>query len=61
MATFGLIGSSAKFKVVLDQINLVAPVDSVVLVQGETGSSKDVIAQPIHEATFLCARRIARL
>ena len=29
MPTFDLIGSSAKFRVVLEQINMVAPVDSV--------------------------------
>ena len=51
MATFGLIGSSAKFRVVLDQINMVAPVDSAVLVQGETGTGKELIAQAIHEAS----------
>ena len=50
MATFDLIGSSAKFRGVLDQINMVAPVDSAVLVQGETGTGKEVIAQAIHEA-----------
>jgi formate hydrogenlyase transcriptional activator len=51
MATFDLIGSSAKFQTVLDQINMVAPVDSAVLVQGETGTGKEVIAQAIHEAS----------
>jgi formate hydrogenlyase transcriptional activator len=51
MATFNLIGSSAKFRVVLDQINMVAPVDSAVLVQGETGTGKEVIAKAIHEAS----------
>jgi formate hydrogenlyase transcriptional activator len=51
MATFDLIGSSAKFQVVLDQINMVAPVDSAVLVQGETGTGKEVIAQAIHQAS----------
>jgi formate hydrogenlyase transcriptional activator len=49
--TFDLIGSSAKFQTVLEQINLVAPVDSAVLVQGETGTGKEVIAQAIHEAS----------
>jgi transcriptional regulator with GAF, ATPase, and Fis domain len=50
MATFDLIGSSARFRTVLDQINMVAPVDSAVLIQGETGTGKEVIAQAIHEA-----------
>jgi formate hydrogenlyase transcriptional activator len=51
MATFDLIGSSAKFQAVLEQINMVARVDSAVLVQGETGTGKEVIAQAIHEAS----------
>jgi len=51
MPTFDLIGSCAKFQVVLKQISMVAPVDSAVLVQGETGTGKEVIAQAIHEAS----------
>jgi formate hydrogenlyase transcriptional activator len=51
MATLDLIGSSAKFRAVLDEINMVAPVDSAVLIQGETGTGKEVIAQAIHEAS----------
>ena len=50
MTSFELIGSSAGFKVVLDQIDMVAPVDSAVLIQGETGTGKEVIAQAIHDA-----------
>jgi formate hydrogenlyase transcriptional activator len=51
MATFGLIGSSAKFRVVLDQINMIAPVDSAILVQGETGTGKELVARAIHDAS----------
>ena len=51
MPSFDLIGSSAKFRDVLEQINLVAPVDSAVLIHGETGTGKEVIAQAIHEAS----------
>ena len=43
-----LIGESAKFKAVLDQVNLVAPADCAVLVQGETGTGKELIARAIH-------------
>jgi formate hydrogenlyase transcriptional activator len=46
-----LIGSSPKFRAVLDQINMVGPADCAVLVQGETGTGKEVIAQAIHEAS----------
>src|ERR1700683_1814627 len=51
MATSDLIGSSAKFRAVLNEINMVAPVNSTVLLQGETGTGKEVIAQAIHEAS----------
>jgi hydrogenase-4 transcriptional activator len=34
----------------LDKVNMVAPVDSAVLIQGETGTGKEVIARAIHEA-----------
>src|SRR5271165_2889576 len=51
MPTSNLIGSSPKFLSVLDKINMVAPVDCTVLIQGETGTGKEVIAQAIHEAS----------
>jgi len=51
MPTFDLIGSSTKFRSVLDQIDLVAPVDCTVLIQGETGTGKELIARAIHEAS----------
>lgn len=50
MVNFNLIGSSDKFQVVLNQIEMIAPVDSAVLIQGETGTGKEVIAQAIHHA-----------
>jgi transcriptional regulator with GAF, ATPase, and Fis domain len=51
MATSDLIGSSPKFRAVLDAINMVAAADCSVLVQGETGTGKEVIAQAIHDAS----------
>ena len=51
MATLNLVGSSAKFRALLDNVDLVAPVDSTVLIQGETGTGKEVIARAIHEVS----------
>jgi len=51
MAMSNLIGSSPKFRALLDEINMVAPVDSAVLVRGETGTGKEVVAQAIHAAS----------
>src|ERR1700678_1648331 len=51
MPTIDLIGSSPKFQALLTEVARVAPVDSAVLIQGETGTGKEVIARAIHEAS----------
>jgi formate hydrogenlyase transcriptional activator len=51
MATLDLIGSSPKFRALLTEVERVAPVDCAVLIQGETGTGKEVIARAIHEAS----------
>src|SRR5258707_13850000 len=50
MANLGLIGSSEKFQAVLDDVRIVAPAECAVLVQGETGTGKEVIARAIHDS-----------
>jgi formate hydrogenlyase transcriptional activator len=45
------IGCSEKFRAVLDRIDMVAPVDSAVMIQGETGTGKEMIAKAIHQAS----------
>ena len=44
----GIIGQSVALTRVLRQIEMVAPTDSTVLVYGETGTGKELIAQAIH-------------
>jgi formate hydrogenlyase transcriptional activator len=44
-----LIGRSQALRRVMDRIGLVAPTDSTVLIQGETGTGKELIARAIHE------------
>jgi formate hydrogenlyase transcriptional activator len=51
VTTLDLIGSSPKFRAVLTDVDRIAPVDSAVLIQGETGTGKEVIARAIHEAS----------
>jgi formate hydrogenlyase transcriptional activator len=51
MTTLDLIGSSPKFRALMTEVEKVAPVDSAVLIQGETGTGKEVIARAIHEAS----------
>ena len=51
MAIADLIGSSARFQAVLDDIRVVAGADCSVLIQGETGTGKEVIARAIHDSS----------
>src|SRR4029077_19328952 len=51
MSTSKLIGATPKFGAVLDQVQTVAAADCTVLIQGETGTGKELIARAIHEAS----------
>jgi formate hydrogenlyase transcriptional activator len=44
----GIVGSSMALRGLLDQVRTVAPTDSTVLIEGETGTGKELIAQAIH-------------
>jgi formate hydrogenlyase transcriptional activator len=54
----GIVGSSSAVRSVLEQINIVAPTDSTVLIQGDTGTGKELFARTIH---MLSRRRNAPL
>src|SRR5215471_19587667 len=43
-----IIGSSPALKFVLTEVERVAPIDSTVLILGETGTGKELIARAIH-------------
>ncbi len=45
----GIIGSSSKMRDVFRKIEKVAPTDISVLIQGETGTGKELVAKEIHE------------
>jgi formate hydrogenlyase transcriptional activator len=46
-----IIGDSAALRIVLEQVERVAAADSTVLIQGETGTGKELIAHAIHNAS----------
>ncbi len=57
----GIVGSSKALRGVLDQIRVVAPTDSTVLIEGETGSGKELIAQAIHTRSRRSDRPFVKL
>ena len=56
-----IIGSSAALESVLAQVEQVAPTDSTVLIEGETGTGKELIAHAIHNASQRCGRSFIKL
>jgi formate hydrogenlyase transcriptional activator len=56
-----IIGNSAALESVLDQVEQVAPTGSTVLIEGETGTGKELIAHAIHKASQRCGRAFIKL
>jgi formate hydrogenlyase transcriptional activator len=51
-----IVGSSAPLRAVLSDVSKVAPTDSTVLITGETGTGKELIARAIHKRSRRSAR-----
>src|SRR5271166_5557075 len=47
-----IIGGSSALEAVLEQVECVAPTDSTVLILGETGTGKELIAHAVHNASL---------
>jgi len=56
-----IIGSSAALKSMLGAVERVAPTDATVLVHGETGTGKELIAEAIHKSSPRCGRPFIKL
>src|SRR5207245_5413932 len=56
-----IIGNSASLETVLEQVARVAPTDSTVLIHGETGTGKELIARAIHNISPRCGRPYVKL
>src|SRR4030088_3236051 len=56
-----VIGNSPALESVLEQVERVAPTNSTVLIQGETGTGKELIARAIHNISSRCGRAFVKL
>jgi formate hydrogenlyase transcriptional activator len=56
-----IIGESAALERILKQVETVAPTDSTVLIQGETGTGKELIARALHNLSGRRERTFVRI
>src|ERR1043166_6615762 len=56
-----IIGNSSALEMALAEVERVEPTDSPVLILGETGTGKELIARTIHNASRRCGRPFVRL
>jgi formate hydrogenlyase transcriptional activator len=56
-----IVGKSPALEAVLEQVERVAPTDSTVLIQGETGTGKELIAQAVHNVSRRYGRPYVKL
>jgi two-component system, NtrC family, response regulator AtoC len=47
----GIVGHSLKLAEVIERVKLVAPSKATILIEGETGTGKELIAQAVHQAS----------
>lgn len=57
----GIIGQSRAIRNVLEQVCIVAPTDATVLLHGETGTGKELVARAIHNLSSRSRRNFVRM
>jgi len=57
----GIVGKSAALQNVLQQVAIVAPTDATVLLHGETGTGKELVARAIHRLSSRRERNYVRM
>jgi formate hydrogenlyase transcriptional activator len=60
-AVGGIIGSSPSLRAVLERVARVAATDSTVLISGETGTGKELVARAIHSASTRAGRALIKV
>jgi formate hydrogenlyase transcriptional activator len=61
LASDTIVGKSAQLRSVLHQVSLVAPTEATVLILGETGTGKELIARTLHEQSRRSSRPFIRV
>jgi formate hydrogenlyase transcriptional activator len=56
-----IVGTSAGLRAVLEHVQVVAPTDSTVLINGETGTGKELVARAIHKISSRSNRAFVKL
>jgi len=56
-----IVGESPALKTALSLVSVVAPTDSSVLILGETGTGKELVARAIHKLSSRCERAFVKL
>jgi PAS domain S-box-containing protein len=56
-----IVGSSPALLQVLQQVDRIAPIDSTVLILGETGTGKELIARAIHDRSLRRSRALVKV
>jgi len=59
--TFGMIGRDAKLRQIIEIIKTVGPSDAAVLIEGESGTGKQLIADAIHTHSHHCSGPLIRV